>query len=153
MSGHVRDMLDGMTAEYNGLDGMRWTAPPEPPPPPQPPEKRRATIRQITTLDQVPPFPPRRYRSSHGYIRLRWRIGPWTYLECYEHRLAAGFPPPARPAIDDAVVARHYATGLSTGQIARLLGATPAGVWRSLRRSGTPIRSHTQAAALRRNPT
>jgi DNA-binding CsgD family transcriptional regulator len=62
-------------------------------------------------------------------------------------------PAPARPAIDDAVVARHYATGLSTGQIARLLGVDPAGVWRSLRRSGTPIRSHTEAAALRRDVT
>jgi hypothetical protein len=37
----------------------------------------------------IPAGEPRRYRSSHGYIRLRWRVGQ-EYVETYEHRVFAG---------------------------------------------------------------
>jgi hypothetical protein len=30
---------------------------------------------------------PRRYVSGHGYVRLRWRVGPMEYVEGWEHRI------------------------------------------------------------------
>lgn len=49
-----------------------------------------ATITQLRSGDQVPPWPPRRYRAGHGYIRLRWKIAPGRYVEAYEHRVIDG---------------------------------------------------------------
>jgi len=37
-----------------------------------------------------PPTNPRRYLNSSGYVRLRWRVAPSEYVECYEHRWVAG---------------------------------------------------------------
>lgn len=47
-------------------------------------------IRSIQPGDLIPPGPPRRYRSSHGYWRLRWKVGKGEYLETYEHRVNNG---------------------------------------------------------------
>lgn len=58
-------------------------------------------IRSLPPGSPIPDFEPRRYRNSSGYIRLRWRLGPGDYVECYEHRV-----------VDDHVVAagvqRHH---------------------------------------------
>lgn len=48
------------------------------------------TIRHLRPGEAVPDAPPARYKSSHGYIRLRWRIGTATYVETYEHRVRDG---------------------------------------------------------------
>lgn len=53
-----------------------------------------AIIRQLRSGDPLPEGEPRRYRTSHGYIRLRWLTAPNTYVEVYEHRLNAGMPAP-----------------------------------------------------------
>lgn len=47
-------------------------------------------IRQLRPGDPVPDGTPRRYRASHGYIRLRWRVGVRSYVETYEHRVIDG---------------------------------------------------------------
>lgn len=47
-------------------------------------------IRQLRPGERVPPGEPARYRSGHGYIRLRWRIGNGDYVEAYEHRIIDG---------------------------------------------------------------
>ena len=38
----------------------------------------------------MPSDPPRRYLSSHGYVRLRWYVGEGTLVEVYEHRVRDG---------------------------------------------------------------
>lgn len=51
---------------------------------------------QITTLkhgDPVPAEAPARYFNQQGYVRLRWKVAPWTYVEAYEHRVVMGLPP------------------------------------------------------------
>lgn len=50
------------------------------------------SIRFITSLSEVPPGAPKRYRNSRGYIRLRWLIAPSEYVEVLEHRLVMGIP-------------------------------------------------------------
>lgn len=44
-------------------------------------------IRQLRPGEPIPNWPPRRYKAGHGYIRLRWRIGPNQLVETYEHRV------------------------------------------------------------------
>lgn len=53
---------------------------------------KRAVIRSLRPGDPIPEGTPRRYKSSHGYVRLRWLVGPQEYVETYEHRLVAGLP-------------------------------------------------------------
>lgn len=48
-------------------------------------------ITQLRPGEKIPSHNPRKYRSSHGYIRLRWLIAPNTYVETYEHRVHDGF--------------------------------------------------------------
>lgn len=47
-------------------------------------------IRQLRPGEKIPAGQPRRYKSSNGYMRLRWRIAPNTYVETYEHRVFEG---------------------------------------------------------------
>lgn len=47
-------------------------------------------IRQLVAGDPVPEGKPRRYPSSHGYVRLRWRLAPRLLAEVYEHRVRDG---------------------------------------------------------------
>lgn len=49
-------------------------------------------IRMLRPGEAQPAGEPRRYRSGHGYIRLRWKVGLRSYVETYEHRLVAGLP-------------------------------------------------------------
>lgn len=49
-------------------------------------------IRMLRHGEEPPASEPRRYQSR-GYVRLRWKVGPRQYVECYEHRLVAGLPP------------------------------------------------------------
>lgn len=53
--------------------------------------KRRTVITQVPPGAAVPAGEPRRYVGGHGYVRLRWRVAPYTYVECYEHRVVDGF--------------------------------------------------------------
>lgn len=57
-------------------------------------EKVRTTsqsvIRQLCPGEAVPTTSPRRYRTSQGYIRLRWKVGIRGYVETYEHRVLDG---------------------------------------------------------------
>lgn len=51
------------------------------------------TIRTLRHGDLVPEGEPRRYKTGAGYVALRWKTGPDTYVEVREHRLVAGIPP------------------------------------------------------------
>lgn len=50
------------------------------------------TCRILRRGDAVPPSTPKRYIDHHGYVILRWKVGPKTYVEVKEHRLVAGLP-------------------------------------------------------------
>jgi hypothetical protein len=108
--------------------------------------------RYLRPGEQIPDGEPTRYRAAHGYVRLRWKIGPGEYLEAYEHRVIAGATSgdglhvhhanhvktdndpsnlvPIAPdehgrrhaEIDLAEVVRLYESGLSTYEIARTMG-------------------------------
>lgn len=136
----------------------------------------RSRITQIRSLDEVPQRPPdQRNVEPRGYVRLRWKVGVGEYLECYEHRLVAGFPDAhvhhhnevkddnsrsnlmslsnadhqaAHALVDDRRIAQLYLSGLSTQKVAQKIGCDPATAWRSLRRSGTPTRTRREAALL-----
>jgi len=46
--------------------------------------------RSLRPGEQIPEGEPYRYPNDRGYIRLRWKIGPKQYVECYEHRVIDG---------------------------------------------------------------
>jgi 5-methylcytosine-specific restriction endonuclease McrA len=50
----------------------------------------RKRITQLRPGDTVPEAPPRRYPRKDGYVRLRWKVAPNTYVETYEHRVFEG---------------------------------------------------------------
>jgi len=50
----------------------------------------RNSIRRIPPGQPIPTETPRRYRTSDGYIVLRWKLGKRTYLEALEHRVVNG---------------------------------------------------------------
>lgn len=49
-------------------------------------------IRQLKPGETPPEGEPRRYNDSRGYVRLRWKVGRYEYVETYEHRLVCGVP-------------------------------------------------------------
>lgn len=53
----------------------------------------KKSTRALRHGEPLPNGEPRRYLTSHGYIKLRWKIGPNSYLDIFEHRLVVGRPP------------------------------------------------------------
>lgn len=53
---------------------------------------QRVITRRLRPAEPLPASEPKRYKSSHGYVRLRWLVAPQVYVEEYEHRLNAGRP-------------------------------------------------------------
>ncbi len=128
----------------------------------------RNRYRRLRPGEEPPPGEPARYPDSSGYIVLRWKVAPYTYVEVLEHRLVAGIPEGPvhhdnevrddnRPgnllatanrshhmqlhgAIDGMEAARLYSTGLTMAEIARLLGSHSGNVSRVLRRRGVVAR-------------
>lgn len=132
--------------------------------------RNRVPIRTLRAGHAVPTHEPRRYSSSHGYVRLRWLMEGY-YLETYEHRIVDGIVTNAehvhhlnRRRSDNSTEnlqflteAEHkvahrpnwwseaealYRSGLSTPQIGRLVGRDASVVFRALRRLQVPLRSH-----------
>lgn len=130
-------------------------------------------IRSLRPGESPPPTEPKRYPNSSGYIRLRWRVGPGEYVEAYEHRVIAGEPvgqvhhrdhdktnndpsnlevlTPADHARlhhmrhDADEMVRLYADGMSTPQVAAVLGCDAATVYRALVRNGVKPRSLSES--------
>lgn len=127
-------------------------------------------IRQLKRGEAVPPGEPKRYPSSHGYIRLRWKVGVRTYVEAYEHRVFNGRVTAAeevhhgnhrkddnRPenleplssvehgarhrTIDRGEAVRLYRSGLPTTRVAEALGTHPGNISRIIREEGLTARS------------
>ncbi len=52
----------------------------------------RTFRRTIQSTAEVPSGPPlSRTQDKRGYVELIWKVGPKSYLRCYEHRLVTGF--------------------------------------------------------------
>ncbi len=51
-------------------------------------------VKYLKHGDSVPTSEPRRFKNVHGYVVLRWRVGPRQYVEALEHRVAMGLPLP-----------------------------------------------------------
>ncbi len=129
-------------------------------------------IRQLRADEPIPSGAPRRYRSSHGYVRLRWRIGQNSYVEVYEHRIVAGRTAPCvhhrnsikhdnhpsnlvtltrsehgqhhkHKTFDRGVARALYEQGLTTVQLAKEFDVTPGQISRALRNVGTKMRNST----------
>lgn len=126
--------------------------------------------------DPIPQGTPSRSHDGNGYIRLSWKVGPYSYIRCYEHRLIAGLPPrdvhhenrqkdDNRPSnlevltrsehrrqhtkVNEPLVKRLYESGLSTRQIGRQIGHDPSVVLRALQRMGVPRRTISDGKRLR----
>lgn len=50
----------------------------------------KTVIRSIPPGSPIPTGTPKRYYNAPGYVRLRWKMAPYTYLECFEHRVVDG---------------------------------------------------------------
>jgi hypothetical protein len=127
-------------------------------------------IRQLKPGEKLPAGSPRRYIGDHGYVRVRWRLGPGQYVETYEHRVVDGHVTtaphvhhrngirddnrpenlePITPAkhgaehrtLDWDEICRLYRAGLSTNAVARQVGTDSAHIYRVLVRQGVSIRT------------
>lgn len=121
----------------------------------------------------VPQGEPRRYETSHGYVKLRWRVDGQEY-EVYEHRwVTQCFDPDLHVhhlnhdpldnrrenlqvvdvrmhrrlhrSIDVERAALLYEQGWGTPDIAKELGCSTSQVFRRLRDAGVRIRSISEA--------
>ena len=126
-------------------------------------------IRQLKAGEPVPSGEPKRYRSGHGYIRLRWRVSAGQYVEVYEHRVTDGVvthaqhvhhlnevkhdnaPSNLEPltaeeharrhrTIDRAEAVRLYRAGFPTTEVARQLKTHPGNISRMLAEAGIVAR-------------
>jgi hypothetical protein len=132
-------------------------------------------IRTLRDGERPPEGEPRRYKNSHGYIRLRWRVAPGEFVEIYEHRYVTGakageqvhhlngvrddnrlenlelIDPTAHAQhhnpsrLDAAEIVALYRSGLSTPEVGRAVGCNPATVYRLLVREGVTPRSLSES--------
>lgn len=126
-----------------------------------PPKK---SYRQLQPGERLPDGEPKRYVSGAGYMRLRWKVAPYTYVEVYEHRVIAGVVSgeqvhhingdkldnrpenlqcvsnPEHRRLHRKVSPEHlielYDSGLSVTEVGKLCGLDGAHVSRSIRRYG-----------------
>lgn len=141
---------------------------------------KRTTIRQLKHGDPMPAGEPRRYANRDGYIRLRWKVGPYAYVEAYEHRVVAGLDAPAvhhrnrqtgdnspdnlaavthldhaaeHSRIDAPEAAALYAEGWSLIRLAKRYGVGNPTIMRFLKRRGVKMRSLSEAWQFRPRAT
>lgn len=131
-------------------------------------------IRFLPPGAKVPPGVPLRYMSTHGYIKLRWKVGVNEYVEVPEHRVFDGFVTMAehvhhinhnrsdnrpenlvemtasehfkqhRRHADEEIAALYLAGGVTVQQIGESLDLDASQVSRSLKRSGVQVMRGTE---------
>ncbi len=128
-------------------------------------------MRYLRPGDPIPEGEPKRYINVHGYVILRWRVGPCEMVETLEHRVVDGHVTtaphvhhidgnkqnndPSNLAFVDsrthrnlhrttsrAEVVRLYGDGQrTTTEVAQLLGTHAGNVYRILIEEGVKVRS------------
>lgn len=125
--------------------------------------------RRLEDDEPIPEGVPKRYLSGSGYMRLRWKIAPLTYVEAYEHRIVAGAKGKQqvhhlngvkhdnRPEnlqvmapgdhtrlhntrVNASEVIRLYQSGLTTTEVGERLSVDPSQVSRILKANHIPTR-------------
>lgn len=133
-------------------------------------------IRTLRPGEPVPTTPPRRYHTTDGYIRLRWKLGVGRYVETLEHRVVDGQVTTAehvhhknrirddnRPenleyldsqshstrhrSVDRAEVVRRYESGQSIVDLSLSMGRDTGALSRILRAEGVQMRTTSDYAA------
>lgn len=126
--------------------------------------------RRLLPGSPIPTEPPRRYKTSDGYVLLRWKVGVRDYVEVLEHRIVDGQVTAApnvhhadhdkanndasnlvpmdwdehgraHHVIDRDEVVRLYEAGHSTIAIAERVATHPGNVSRMLAQRGVQARS------------
>lgn len=140
--------------------------------------KQKNKIRQLRAGDAVPTGEPARYQSKGGYVRLRWKVGVYDYVEVYEHRIVAGLVSrqvhhknenkadnsldnlkpvstlehgAEHSRVDMVEAAAFYAAGWSLPRLAARYGVGHVSLMRSLKRRGVVMRTLTQAWVTRKS--
>ena len=135
------------------------------------------TIRQLQPGDPVPTGEPRRYANKKGYVRLRWKVAPYEYIEVYEHRLVVGLPPghvhhknevkgdnrgdnlrrvtrlehgEEHSRINFTEAAALYESGWSLPQLSDRYGVHNSSVMRFLKKRGVQMRTLSESWRFRR---
>lgn len=127
------------------------------------------SVHYLRPGEPIPKGEPKRYINVHGYAILRWRVAPRTYVETLEHRVINGRVTTAEHVhhidrnklnnhpsnllhmdasdhlhahyrIPRADVARLYAAGYTTIEIAELYDTFPGNISRIVRGEGVPTR-------------
>lgn len=139
--------------------------------------KRQTVIRQLQPGDAVPAGEAKRYRAGSGYIRLRWKVGVYEYVETYEHRLVAGIDSEqvhhknrrkddnsrdnlapltqldhssAHSRVDLTEAASLYLSGWSLKRLGLKYGIGHISIMRSLKRRGVKMRTLSESWKFRR---
>lgn len=106
-------------------------------------EIKRTTYRQLGAGETPPAGEPRRYSDPRGYVRLRWKVGPWEYVETYERDVAGALvrtQPSAAKRIDVAAAWRLYVSGMTLPEVGAALDCDHGALSRALRRAGYELR-------------
>ncbi len=141
------------------------------------PLRNHNSIRRLRPGEAIPTSEPRRYRTSDGYIVLRWKTGVRTYLDALEHRIVNGRITTAehihhinhsttdnRPSnlegltpkehrekhsrVDWVDAWRLYKQGSSTIEVGDKLGCSASQISRGLRQRGHTLRDPGVARRL-----
>ncbi len=107
---------------------------------------RSLVIRSLRPDEDDPEGEPRRYVSSGGYVRLRWKVGVKEYVERYERDDSGSLVRTIRSRakrVDWEEAARLYESGLSQPQVARIMKCNAGALSRALSERGVVIRSTT----------
>lgn len=110
---------------------------------------RRSVVRSLRAGEPDPPGEPKRY-PLQAYIRLRWKVAPYTYVERYE-RDASGAVLRTEPSIAKKIdydqMRDLYDYGFTLVEISSMTGWDAGALSRALRRRGKAMRTGSDYAA------
>ncbi len=139
------------------------------------------TFRRLRKGEAIPTNSPRRYTTNDGYVLLRWKLKPGVYVEALEHRIGAdgrivnaahvhhrnhnrqdnrpenleyltsAEHRAAHRTINRELIKEFYEGGMSTPEVAAVVGCDASAVWRALNDMGVETRGFVEAWKVRRD--